>query len=124
MQQAKDVEIRHGKEKAVVACTEDLSKKYPDAKQITIEVFDSVEEASGFFNEVGKDGELTVDGPEEVLSLLNSAHRANCMNKARAEHARPKSAFTELRNRVKTDPKVKARVAKLLEELELGDLDL
>ena len=124
MDHATDVVIRHGKDKKVVACSVDLHDANPEATVITVEEFDNYEEATDFFNEVGEDGEVTTDGVGETLELINSAHRANCMNKARASFARPKSAFTQLRQKAQTDPAARAMVEKLLEELEIEGVDI
>ena len=126
MRSAEGIEIKHGTPSVVVACTEDLSKKYPGVKQIVVQIFDDFEEASDFFHKVGEgedDGKILVDGDEAILALVNSAHRANCMNKARAEHARPKSVFTKLRQHIKTDASAKARLEQLLKDFDLGELE-
>ena len=122
MVNATEVKIAHkGK---IVACSEDLSEQHPDAIIIVVEEFASVEEASDHFNTVDDEtGEVQADGAEEVLSLVNAQHRANCMNQARAKHARPKSAFTQLKEKAK-DPANKAKIEALLAELDIDGLDL
>ena len=127
MKFATDIEIKHGTPPVVVACTSDLAKKYPDVKQIIVQIFEDHDEAANHFHKVGDegddDGKVLVDGNEATLSLINSAHRANCMNKARAEHSRPKSVFTKLRNHIKTDASAKARLEQLLKDFDLGELE-
>ena len=123
MENATEVKITH--QSKVVACSEDQLEKFPDAIVIVVEKFSSIDEATDFFNTVDAEtGEVQPVGVDEVLDLINSAHRADRMNQARAKHARPKSAFTQLREKAKTDPAAKAKIEALLAELKIDEVGI
>ena len=69
MDHATDVVIRHGKDKKVVACSEDLHDANPEATVITVEEFDNYEEAIPTSS--------TRSGKTEKLQLMVLAKRWN-----------------------------------------------
>ena len=126
MEYAEEIVIKH--DEKVVACSQDQKEDFPDATVINVEVFGDREEAEEHFSQnagVDEEGEVISDGTDEILGLINSAHRANCMNRARASHSRPKNTITQIRNIVKGgDKEAREKLAALAEELGLGELNL
>ena len=125
MDLATKIEIKH--DDKIVACSKDLSEKYPEAKVINVETFSTLDEATDHFSQLAglnDKGDLVSDGQSEALALVNSAHRANCMNRARASHARPKNTITQIRNKAKDDPEVRKQLEAFAKKLGLGELNL
>tara|TARA_R100001086_G_scaffold138902_1_gene72801 strand:- start:71 stop:406 length:336 start_codon:yes stop_codon:yes gene_type:complete len=91
---------------------------------IDIEQFELYQDAVDFFTEEDDDGNVTRDGKNVVLELVNSTHRANRMNTERASKTRSASPINQLRKKVKDDPNALEKVNALLSELDLDLLSL
>ena len=121
MLEAEKISISH--DGSVVACSADLSEKNPEADVIVVQKFENIEEACVTLTVTNDEtGEITKEGEQEVLDLINSAHRAASMNKIRAGYARPRSVFSALKEKVKDDASARAKFEALLAELDMGDL--
>ena len=127
MLEAEKIKITH--DEAVVAVSADLSAKFPKADVFTVERFESIDEAREFLHKVEVNAEtgeekVTVDGDDEVLKRINSAHRASGMNKKRATYSRPKTPLSQLKQLVLKDENAREKFNALLADLDLDEFEL
>ena len=127
MKEAKKIKITH--DDAVVAVSADLAEKFPKADVFLVERFESIDEAREFLHKITVDEEtgeekVAVDGDDEVLKRINSAHRASGMNKKRATYARPKTPLSQLKQLVLKDENAREKFNALLADLDLDEFEL
>jgi hypothetical protein len=91
---------------------------------IDVEKFLTIQAAIDKFTQTNDNGEVEVDGTEQVLSLVNQQHKANSMNAARAAKTRSTSPINALRSRAKADPEVRAKLNAFLTECGLDELEV
>ena len=127
MLEAEKIKITH--DEVVVAVSKDLSAKFPDADVFTVERFESIDEAREFLTVTVTDEEtgevkVAIDGDDETLKRINSAHRASGMNKKRATYSRPKTPLSQLKQLVLKDENAREKFNALLADLDLDEFEL
>lgn len=91
---------------------------------IDIEKFLTVPAAVAHFTKTNDEGEVEIDGSDQVLSLINQQHKANSMNAARAAKTRSTTPINALRAKAKSDPEIAAKLNAFLVECGLDKLDI
>lgn len=91
---------------------------------IDIEKFLNVQAAIDHFTKTNDEGELEIDGNEQVLSLINQQHKANAMNTARAAKTRSTKPLNALRTMAKADPEIRVKLNAFLSECGLEELEV
>lgn len=85
---------------------------------LPVEQFDEFDEAVNHYQTMyGEDPDAASKAKKDVLSLINSQHRANVTNAERVRLTRGVSPIKVLRERVKADPNAKQLLESVLAQL-------